>query len=54
MKKNKKNYVNQKSKNIDNFCEECKKEEERVIKKLRLMGLKICSYCKIYKTIFLS
>jgi len=52
MKKNKKNNVSQKSENIDNFCEECKKEDESVSQNLILTGFKICNSCKTSKTIF--
>jgi len=52
MKKNKKNNVSQKSENIDNCCEECKKEDESVSQNLILTGFKICNSCKTSKTIF--
>jgi len=52
MKKNKKNNVSQKSENIDNYCEECKKEDESVFQNLILTGFKICNSCKTSKTIF--
>ena len=52
MKKNKKNNVSQKSENIDNYCEECKKEAESVFQNLILTGFKICNSCKTSKTIF--
>ena len=37
---------------LDNFCEECKKEDESVKQNLILIGYKICNSCKISKTIF--
>tara|TARA_Y100000590_G_C15541990_1_gene947351 strand:- start:422 stop:583 length:162 start_codon:yes stop_codon:yes gene_type:complete len=37
---------------IDDFCEECRKENESVHQNLILLGLKICNSCKISKTIF--
>ena len=37
---------------IDNYCEECKKEDESVSHNLILNGFKICNSCKISKTIF--
>ena len=37
---------------IDNFCEECKKEDESVSQNLILTGFKICNSCKTSKTIF--
>jgi hypothetical protein len=52
MKKNKKNNVSQKFENMDNFCEECKKEDESVSQNLILTGFKICNSCKTSKTIF--
>ena len=36
----------------NNFCEECKKEDESVSQNLILTGFKICSSCKTSKTIF--
>jgi len=37
---------------IDNFCEECKKEDESVMQNLILIGFKICKSCRTSKTIF--
>ena len=37
---------------LDNFCEECKKEDESVSQNLILIGFKICNSCKTSKTIF--
>ena len=37
---------------LDNTCEECKKEEESVSQNLIMLGNKICNSCKISKTIF--
>jgi hypothetical protein len=39
-------------KDFDNFCEECKKENESVSQNLILTGFKICNSCKLSKTIF--
>tara|TARA_B100000795_G_C22733342_1_gene412319 strand:- start:484 stop:642 length:159 start_codon:yes stop_codon:yes gene_type:complete len=50
LKKNKK--TNKLKKIIDNFCEECKKEDESVFQNLILSGFKICNSCKVSKTIF--
>ena len=36
----------------NNFCEECKKEDESVSKNLILTGFKICESCRISKTMF--
>ena len=38
--------------NRDYICEECNKEDESVKQNLILTGYKICSSCKISKTIF--
>tara|TARA_A100001035_G_C27546798_1_gene392233 strand:- start:152 stop:307 length:156 start_codon:yes stop_codon:yes gene_type:complete len=38
--------------NIDNICEECKKDDESVSQNLILMGYKLCNSCRISKTIF--
>ena len=37
---------------LDDFCEECKKENESVSQNLILTGLKICESCRVSKTIF--
>ena len=37
---------------LDNICEECKKEDESVSQNLIMLGYKICNSCKISKTIF--
>ena len=52
MKKDKKIEINEKFEEIDNFCEECKKEDESVSHNLILTGFKICNSCKTSKTIF--
>ena len=39
-------------KDLNNFCEECKKEDESVSQNLILTGFKICNSCKTSKTIF--
>ena len=39
-------------KDLDNFCEECKKEDESVSQNLILTGFKLCKSCRISKTIF--
>ena len=41
------NYVE-----INNICEECKKEDIDVKSNLIMFGYKLCSSCKISKTIF--
>ena len=37
---------------LDNFCEECKKEDKSVFQNLILIGFKICNSCRTSKTIF--
>ena len=36
----------------NNFCEECKKEDESVYQNLILTGFKVCKSCRVLKTIF--
>ena len=38
--------------NLNNICEECKKENESVSQNLIMYGYKICESCRISKTIF--
>ena len=40
------------NKNIDDICEECKKEDESVSQNLILTGYKLCNSCRISNTIF--
>ena len=44
------NYTQQEE--LNNFCEECKKEDESVSQNLILTGFKICKSCRTSKTIF--
>ena len=37
---------------LDDICEECKKEDESVSQNLIKLGYKICDSCNISKTIF--
>ena len=37
---------------MNNVCEECKKEDESVSQNLILTGFKICKSCRTSKTIF--
>ena len=39
-------------KEINNICEECKKEDETVKQNLIMHSYKICSSCNLAKTIF--
>ena len=38
--------------NLDNICEECKKEDESVKQNLIMHSYKICNSCNLAKTIF--
>ena len=40
------------SKDLNNICEECKKEDESVSQNLILVGFKICKSCRTSKTVF--
>ena len=37
---------------LDDFCEECKKEDLSVSQNLILTGFKVCNSCKLSKIIF--
>ena len=37
---------------LNNICEECKKEDESVSQNLILSSYKLCSSCRVSKTIF--
>jgi hypothetical protein len=37
---------------LNDFCEECKKEDPSVSQNLILSGFKTCNSCKLSKTIF--
>ena len=52
MKKNKGNDEREQFEELNNFCEECKKEDESVMQNLILTGFKICKFCRTSKTIF--
>ena len=39
-------------KELDNICEECKKEDESVSQNLILTSFKLCKSCRVSKTIF--
>ena len=40
------------SKELDDICDECKKEDESVTQNFILTGFKICKSCRVSKTIF--
>ena len=37
---------------LNNICDECKKEEDSVSQNLILISYKLCSSCRVSKTIF--
>ena len=39
-------------KELDDVCEECKKEDNSVTENLILTGFKLCKSCRISKTLF--
>ena len=41
-----------KQEELNNICEECKKEDESVSQNLILTSYKLCSSCRVSKTIF--
>ena len=41
-----------KEKELDDICEECKKEDNSVTENLILTGYKLCKSCRISKTLF--
>ena len=44
--------VNNNTDELNNICEECKKENKSVSQNLFMYGYKICESCRISKTIF--
>jgi len=50
--KSKEELNNETIKELDNICEECKKEDESVSQNLILTSYKLCSSCRVSKTIF--
>ena len=49
---NKKYFKNKNLRDLDNICEECKKEDNSVTENLILTGFKLCKSCRISKTLF--
>ena len=39
-------------KDLNDICDECKKEDESVSQNLILTGFKLCKSCRVSKTIF--
>ena len=52
MENKNKNLKEEDLKDLNNVCEECKKEDESVSQNLILTGFKVCNSCKLSKTIF--
>ena len=52
MKKDDQIVIDNISKNINNICEECKKEDESVSQNLIMYSYKICNSCNLSKRIF--
>ena len=45
-------YSEKIAKELNNICEECKKEDESVSQNLILTSYKLCESCRVSKTIF--
>ena len=45
-------YDEELMKELNNICDECKKEDESVSQNLILTSYKLCSSCRVSKTIF--
>ena len=45
-------HVEEINKELNNICDECKKEDESVKQNLIMHGYKICKSCNLAKTIF--
>ena len=52
MNKDDQSKIEENFEEINNFCEECKKEDESVKQNLIMYGYKICKSCNLAKTIF--
>ena len=45
-------YDEETMRELNNICDECKKEDESVSQNLILTSYKLCSSCRVSKTIF--
>ena len=45
-------HVEEINRELNNICDECKKEDESVTQNLILTSYKLCSSCRVSKTIF--
>ena len=53
MTKDLEKYIKDKDSNdLNNICDECRKEDESVFQNLIMTGFKLCKSCRISKTIF--
>ena len=50
--KKKKEFLEKNLKDLDEICEECRKEDESVTQNLILTGYKLCKSCRTSKTVF--
>ena len=47
-----KEYNEKIMRDLNNICDECKREDESVSQNLILTGFKLCKSCRVSKTIF--
>ena len=45
-------YKEELMRELNNICDECKKKDESVLQNLILTSYKLCSSCRVSKTIF--
>ena len=50
--KKKDDFLEKNLKDLDEICEECRKEDESVTQNLILTGYKLCKSCSTSKTVF--
>ena len=47
-----KEFKDNNSNDLNNICDECRKEDESVFQNLIMTGFKLCKSCRVSKTIF--
>ena len=47
-----KDFEDNNSNDLNNICDECRKEDESVFQNLIMTGFKLCKSCRASKTIF--
>ena len=47
-----KDFKDKNSNDLNNICDECRKEYESVFQNLIMTGFKLCKSCRVSKTIF--